>query len=214
MRNFMVRLALAGTFALSAFSPTAHASVIYTLNQDACTGTCGTGPFGTITLDQINATTVQVTEMLVASERFAGTGAGEALEFNIAGAVTISNLTAGFAVGPAPASASAFGSFLKSISCTACQGGQAGNPSGPLSFQITSAGGISLSSFTANTGGFYFASDIVGNNGNTGNVAANSFVSTALPPASTPEPISSLLVGAGLLAVGMFKFRRKPSDEI
>jgi hypothetical protein len=115
---------------------------------------------------------VTVTETLAASERYAGTGAGEALEFNVTNSVVIGNLTPNFAVGPAPASASTFGSFLLSIACSTFQGGQVGNPAGPLSFTAGSATGVTVNDFIANAGGYYFASDIVGNNGKTGNVAS------------------------------------------
>jgi hypothetical protein len=185
-----------------AFVPTTEAATLFTLNQDACTGTCGISPFGTVSLVQTTPTMVTVTETLNANERFAGTGAGNALEFNIIGAITIGNISSGFAVGPAPATASAFGTFLESITCTACQGGQADNPTGPLSFTVTSLNGVSISSFIPNAGGFSFASDIVGNNGKTGNVAALTAASSAVP-----EPMSLSFVGAGLLALGVLRRR-------
>jgi hypothetical protein len=49
--------------------------------------------------------------MVATSEEFVGAGAGEVLEFNVDGAVTITNLTANVIVGPAPDHASAFGPF-------------------------------------------------------------------------------------------------------
>src|SRR5882757_7776449 len=122
----------------------AHADSIFTLTLDGCTGTCGTAPFGTIQLVQTTPTLVTVTETLSAGERFAGTGAGDALEFNVLGPITINVLTSGFAIGPGPDSASTFGTFLKSVTCTTCQGGKASNPTGPLVFTVTSAGGVSV----------------------------------------------------------------------
>ena len=68
----------------------AHADAIgttanYTLTLDGCTGSCGAGPFGTITLVQTGAGVVTVTETLAAGVAFVATGAGKSLEFNLAG---------------------------------------------------------------------------------------------------------------------------------
>jgi hypothetical protein len=201
MKNIAKASLLVG-FGMLAFSPAARATSTFVLTQDACTGTCGTGPYGTITLDQTTSTLVTVTETLAANEIFAGTGAGQALEFNVSGGVTIANITSGFAIGPAPATASAFGTFLESVTCTACQGGNANNPAGPLSFTVTSASGVAIAFFIANSGGFFFASDIVGANGNTGNVADNDPGATV-----TPEPVSLSLVGASLIGLALLRRR-------
>jgi hypothetical protein len=193
-------LAVLGVLALL---PAARGSSIFTLTQDACTGTCGVSPFGTILLVQTTPTLVTVTETLAANERFAGGGAGDALEFNVVGPITIGGITPGFAIGPSPDTASAFGVFLESVTCTVCQGGKAGNPAGPLSFTVTSVGGVSISNFIANSGGFFFASDIVGTNGNTGNVAAKGPGAAS----SVPEPVSRWLVGGGLLGLSILRRR-------
>ncbi len=180
------------------------ATITYNLTQDGCTGGCGSPSFGTIQLTESgsgNSAIVTVLLTLKAGENFAGTGAGQALEFNVVGGViNPASITSGFAVGPAPATASTFGSFLESIHCTTCQGGS--GPTGPLSFTVGSATGVTIGSFIANSGGFFFAADILGN-GNTGNVAAIGTTTT------TPEPISSALVGSGLLS--LFFLRRRAS---
>jgi hypothetical protein len=204
-------LVIASAFAMATLLPQAHASTIFTLTVNGCSTSCGAGPFGTITLDQTTSTLVTVTEVLAANERFAGSGAGDALEFNVTGPVTIANITSGFAIGPAPDTASTFGTFLRSVTCTTCTGGNAGNPPGPLSFTVTSATGVTIADFIANAGGYYFAADIVAANGNTGNVGANTFVNQ-LPPPSTPEPFSASLVGAGIAGLCWFKSRRSKSS--
>jgi hypothetical protein len=203
-------LSVVGAFALLSMAPQASAALI-TLTEDACTGTCGTGPFGTIELIQTTPTLVTVTLTLKAGEYFVGTGAGEALEFNVPGiAITIGNITAGFGVGPAPASASAFGTFLQSVSCTVCQGGKSTNPSGPLSFTVTGGSGVTIASFAANAKGYLFAADIMGTNGNTGNVGAlGSFTGEG---STVPEPATVSLVGAGILMVLFRRARTRKPD--
>ena len=180
-----------------------HADLIFTLDQDGCTSTCGTGPFGTVKLVQ-GTNSVNVTVTLAPNENFVSTGAGDALEFNVKGNPTVdtTSMTSGFAVGPAPNTASIFGQFLESVTCEkiACKGGN--GPAGPLSFTVD-LNGISVDDFIANDKGYYFAADIMGSNGQTGNVAAKAGVTVQ----QTPEPMTFTLLGAGLVGVGLLRRR-------
>ena len=196
----------------------AHADAIGTtsvfqLTLDGCSGTCGASPFGTITLVQTATGVVTVTETLKATspaEGFVATGAGKSLDWNLTGnpSITIGFLTSGFGVTGAT-SASIFGNFEYSVSCAgiSCGPGASVTNPGPLSFTVTDAGGVNVSDFIGNAGGFFFASDILGVNGNTGNVAAGPGT-TPPPPATTPEPSSLLLFGTGLAAAAGLARRR------
>ena len=197
------RIYLSLAFALMLVATPAHSSLIYVLDQDGCTGTCGTGPFGQVTLEQTTATLVTVTVALNPGQVFAGTGAGEALWFNVGTPVTLGGFSAGFGPGPALDKAASFGTFLQSVTCTA-SGRQATNPAGPFSFTVTSASGIVIADFGPNAKGYYFSVNLVGTNGNGGNVGAVSlFAANAAVGSSVPEPVSALLIGVGLVAIGI-----------
>jgi hypothetical protein len=178
---------------LSAVATGAQA-LSFSLTEDGCTGSCGTGPYGTVDVVQgVDANTVDFTVTLNSPSKFVSTGGPHhAFVFSIAGdpAITIADLPDGFEVGDAPASNAPFGDFSYSIDCPGCGPGASHAKPGPLTFTVSLAGGLSPGDFVANDGGFIFSADIIGPSGNTGNVAA-----------LVPEPATAFLLVSGLIGL-------------
>ena len=207
----LLKLALApiAAVAMMAFSVSASAAQqSWILNVWGGSGNPGSGPWGTVTVNEVDAThvDVNVTLTIPPSVGFVDTGGHTPFTFNLndaADLITVS--TAGFGVGTNPPFPNpSFGDFTNGIVCTTPPCGPGGsNPNpGPLNFSIFDADGINISSFVGNAGGWLFAADILAN-GFTGAVGTNT------PAIPEPETYAMMLVGFSLL--GWVARRRKQS---
>jgi len=213
----------------------AQADSIYVLDYDSCTGGCGNGQgtsnnsFGYVTLKQISTNQVSVTVDITDPSFVVNTGNGTnhaPFAFNTDTAITISSIAdetgtpaTYFTTGATNASVSGLGTFGYEIACTSnCPNGASNGGAGNyLSFLVTANSGVlDLTDFIANANGFYFASDIIGPSGLTGEVAANQAPATTTGggsggsgggSGSVPEPASLILMGTGLAAFGGLRRR-------
>ncbi len=225
MSNRLARalaLACLGTIAVVAFErPVSAGTITYQLNQNGCTGNCLPGGIsgGTVKLtDGLEADEVQVLVTLANGFVFADSSGNGRIAFNVTGNPVIGiddlNNTNDFALvsgNPGSLSMPPFGDFGYALVCTTCQGGQTTNPGGPVQFDVVLTG-ITVSSFVANSGGFFFATDVRAENGKTGNIAAIGPGGTPRDLQPIPEPASLVLLGTGVAAAAARLRRQSRAD--
>ena len=201
----------AAALAMTLLASTAQAAVqVFDLSVVDPAAGLSAGPYGTVTVTE-NAGKLDFNVALNSGFKIHdGNSNHQAFAFDLIGdpAITISNLTSGFGIGPAPTSSPPLGNFDYSLSCTGCGPGYAGGNAGPLNFEVASAGALTLASLGFNTVSgqhIYFTSDIVGANGATGNVGA-------ILTAGVPEPATwaLMILGFGMLGSGL-RLRRRES---
>jgi hypothetical protein len=185
-----------------ALIPAAHATT-FTFTCSS-TSNCNAGPFGTVSVVQgADANTVNVTETLAAGEVFANTGAGSALSYTLDKTATVvaNSLSAGFTASGAN-NASPFGNFGYTIVCSSCGSGTSSPQyTGPVTFSLYSATGLTAADFIVSSKGYYFAADIGlpdGTRFTTGNVA-----SKTADPTTTPEPGTWVMLLSGFAFTGL-----------
>jgi hypothetical protein len=163
----------------------------------------------------IGAGEVQVTVTLnnppIQSFAKTGAGGGQSLLFNLSGTPTLTDYTDVSSNQPIVLASVSAGSIMAdgtgtwqyAVNCPSCGNGTS-SPQllSPITFDI-SATGLSTASFvsTTNSNGLFFAADVFGTNGNTGDVGAG-------PAGQVPLPGAALMFGP-VLGLGYLGVRRR-----
>lgn len=203
------------TTALLAAQPACAATVIYNFTVDGSSTGLGAGPFGTVSVTENSNGSLTFLETLASgfSIHKAPDANHNAFDFSILGnpLVTVSALTSGFAAISTDTGTSVnappFGPFFTAIRCTSCTSPGSNAYSGLLSFTVSAPNPLTLASLSYNTANgynVYFATDLINNAGQTGNVGAAGVV------AAVPEPATWALMLVGFGGVGYTMRRRKP----
>jgi len=206
-----------------AFSAIASASIVLNISDGN-----GTGPFGNISLTQVDSSTVTVMVTADGTYEFVDTGSHNTFGFNLFNStvvnpnISITGLTSGFYAGSGFSNGFA-GSFVYSVDCAsaagkppdACGSGGSSPAPGPFSFTVHNSGGsLSITDFTPNAATYTFAADVIGPNATgatfTGLVESTGSCANGgvgCNNSTVPEPITSGLVGTGLIS--LFFLRRR-----
>jgi hypothetical protein len=170
----------------------------------------GLGPYGTVEL-KLNGSTIGFTIDLADGFGFnlIDSGTHEAFSFNnvIGGALTLngfsSNLYSDY--GANPGTNPPFSTFTNAVTSTCTNGSGCGVNT--LTFTVSRSGGFTdvnqlIGLSTGSGTAAYFAADIANSHGVTGVVGA-----TGIPSSPVPEPVSSALVGIGLISLSALRYR-------
>jgi hypothetical protein len=193
----------------------ASASSIYIFSTSTCSTSCGSAPFGSVTLTQ-TGTTVDVLIHLSNGEGYVKTGAGDdqAFKFNATGValgdITVDPHTPGLIATTGSYSGDGGGAYTFGINCPTCGGGGSGAFFDDISFHVADA--LIADLVSPNGNGFIFAADILGTNGNTGLVEVTGCSTDCVQQqlSEVPEPGSLLLLGSGLVGAAM-RLRKRAS---
>lgn len=200
--------AISAGLLIAALSSNASAAII------SFTTSVGTQPgnVGTVTITDVNSTTVNVLVDLLPTYGFMNSGGPHtpfAFTLNGETGVTAAFVTpvggsyppSTFSFSLTDAGNTPYGTYGIGINSNAGNG--SGNAYyGDLSFNVSRASGLTVNDFIANSMGYYFSADLTNGN-NTGAQAWNTPVITKIP-----EPATLALLGLGLMGIGAARRRR------
>lgn len=226
--KFATAAAIAGLVLLSPVA--AMATATYTLQFFDATSGLPSGPFGTVTVNDPVGNTILVEVALNSGFQFVDTGGHDGTVFNtdipVSLAIDPLTLSSGWStsangsfIDPPFATKNGSNHFNQSVGCCSGNLGGANAVDGPLYIDV-SAVGITDSDFTANSLGYFFATDILQvSTGFTGAVAAKGPDTSCQEENDCgvnnllPEPLTLSLFGAGLVGIGALR-RRKVAKTI
>lgn len=190
------------TFALFSAGVLAHADT-YHFNLANVTSTAE--PFGTVTLSDQGIDTVHVTVSLASGLAFVNRGYQASFAFNLLGnpKVAFKNVTKGWNAIDDEAESYKFGplgEFEYGLNCDACRRGASNPFSGPLEFDLITAGLTSEAFKEKTQKGFYVGADVVDSKAQNSPMAA---IGAGDDPVigSVPEPASIVLFGSVLTLI-------------
>ena len=195
-------IAWTGLFLTS--QPALAATQIFNLSVADPAAGLGTGPFGTVQVTENLDHTLTFVETLSTGYRIhLGNTNHNAFAFKVNSdpTVTVSGLTAGFSAialtGGSNETEPPFGTFFTAHVCSSCGPGYSGGNAGPVTFTLGAANGLTLASLgynLYNNQKIFFTSDVVNQDGFTGNVGAVIGDVSAVPE---PNTWAMMLIGFG-----------------
>jgi len=219
VRNSIIRLRLASVAAVLAIGLLLAASsaraLTFDFNSDHCTGLCGPGPFGTVTLTANAAGGVDITVHLDSPFFFVKTGSADnqAFKFNAVdvalGDITVDphipGLVAAFSAQPNGFNGDGTGEFQFGINCPTCGGGASDKFNNDIKFTVADATIADLTQ--PNNLGIIFVADVINTTKLVDGQNPTGPIDVSGPPRTPDSGSTALLLGLGLFGLG---FARLP----
>jgi PEP-CTERM motif-containing protein len=178
-------------------------------------GLGGTSPYGQVSVNDAGGTLAFTVTLFDGLKFGATSGAADSFAFNVGvptWTTVISNISdngSGAFTSGGGATNSPFGSFNSSVDCYSGCSSDSSNSTSVLTFKVSDYfGALTVDDLTKNSSGDFFSAYVINSRGVTGDVGANSLVSSAA--AAVPEPATWLIMLLGFSGLGAaLRYRRQ-----